>query len=111
VPDRIRFLLDEHIPAAVAAGLRQKNIEVATVQELGRGGLSDSDQLDFALDDGWVLITFDSDFLSIARESIEHAGIVWSSERKYSIGQLVRALALIHAVLDMEAMKGHVEFL
>lgn len=44
-------------------------------------------------------------------KEMQHAGIVWCSERKYSIGQLVRALALIHAVMDRAAMRDHVEFL
>lgn len=46
MPEQIRFLLDEHIPAAVTVELKQKGIEVATIQELGRGGLSDSDKWD-----------------------------------------------------------------
>lgn len=47
----------------------------------------------------------------MARDHVPHSGIVWCPERKYSIGQLVRALALVHAVLDMSAMNDHVEFL
>lgn len=111
MPEQIRFLLDEHIPAAVTAGLKQKGIEVATIQELGRCGLSDLEQLEFACMEGWVLVTFDSDFLAMARNEIQHSGIVWCPERKYSIGQLVRALALIHAVMDKDQMLNHVEFL
>lgn len=111
MPEQIRFLLDEHIPAAVSAGLKQKGIEVSTIQELGRCGLSDLDQLEFAWREAWILVTFDSDFLTMARNGIHHRGIVWCSERKYSIGQLVRALALVHAVLDMDQMLNHVEFL
>lgn len=111
MPEPVRFLLDEHIPGAVAVGLKQKSIEVATVQELGRAGLSDAEQVEFASQKSWVLVTFDSDFLSMARKEVEHSGIVWCPERKYSVGQLVRALALVHAVLDREAMKNHVEFL
>lgn len=111
MPEQIRFLLDEHIPAAVTVGLKQKGIEVATVQELGRGGLSDSEQVGYSRKEGWVLVTFDSDFLAMARKEVQHSGIVWCPERKYSIGQLVRALALVHAVMDREAMQNHVEFL
>lgn len=109
--ESIRFLLDEHVPAAVAAGLRQKGIDTATVNELGRHGLSDAEQVQYALEQGWVLVTFDSDYLTMARNSVPHAGIVWCAERKHSIGQLVRTLALIHATLDKEAMQNHVEFL
>ncbi|MCC6978450.1 MAG: DUF5615 family PIN-like protein, partial [Candidatus Melainabacteria bacterium] len=48
MPEKIRFLLDEHIPAAVAAGLKQKGITSATMHELGRRGFSDADHLRFA---------------------------------------------------------------
>lgn len=64
MPDRIRFLLDEHIPAAVLVGLRQKGVEVSSIQELGRAGLPDSEQIEFARSDKWILVTFDSDFLA-----------------------------------------------
>lgn len=111
MPDRIRFLLDEHIPAAVAAGLKQKGIDTATLHELGRRGLSDAEQVRFALEEGWVLVTYDSDYLAMARKQTAHSGIVWCAERKYSIGQLVRALALLHAVINRDAMRNHVEFL
>jgi len=77
VPEQIRFLLDEHIPAAVAAALKQKGIDAATMHELGRRGLSDSEQAKFACAQGWVLVTFDSDYLAMARKEIQHSGIVW----------------------------------
>ncbi|MGH9551328.1 MAG: DUF5615 family PIN-like protein [Terriglobales bacterium] len=111
MPEHIRFLLDEHMPAAVAAGLRQRGIEAATMHDVSRRGFSDTEQLQFSSEQGWVLVTFDSDFLAMAKEGIEHLGIVWCSDRKYSIGQLVRALALLHAVTDRDAMRNHVEFL
>ena len=111
MPEQIRFLLDEHVPAAVAVGLKQKGIEAATMHELGRRGLSDSAHVQFATEKGWVLVTFDSDYLAMARKELGHSGIVWCAERKYSIGQLVRALSLLHAVMDRETMQNHVEFL
>ncbi len=111
MPEKIRFLLDEHIPAAVAAGLKQKGITAAIMHELGRRGFSDAEHLQFALDEGWVLVTFDSDYLAMARKEVQHAGIVWCAERKFSIGQLIRALAFLHAMTNRDSMRNHVEFL
>lgn len=111
MPEQIRFLLDEHVPAAVAAGLRQKGVDAATVQELGRSGLSDVAQVQFASTENWVLVTFDPDYLEMARQQMQHSGIVWCVERKYSIGQLVRALAALHAMSNQEKMQNQVEFL
>ncbi|MDO9117903.1 MAG: DUF5615 family PIN-like protein [Nitrospira sp.] len=33
--DQVKFYLDEHVPKAVAEGLRRRGVEVITVQELG----------------------------------------------------------------------------
>ncbi len=111
MPEKIRFLLDEHIPAAVAAGLKRKGIIAATVHELGRSGFSDADHLQLAFEEGWVLVTFDSDFLVLARQDKPHAGFVWCAERKFSIGQLIRALASLYALVDREGMQNQVVFL
>jgi hypothetical protein len=42
---------------------------------------------------------------------VEHAGIAWCQARKYSTGQLIQALLLLHGVLDHDAMRNHVEYL
>jgi hypothetical protein len=39
--ERISFYLDEHIHGAVAEGLRRRGVNVLTVSEAGRNGLSD----------------------------------------------------------------------
>jgi len=38
----IRFLLDEHIPASLAAGLRRRKIDVTTTAEAGLIGAEDA---------------------------------------------------------------------
>jgi len=42
---------------------------------------------------------------------VQHAGIAWCPATKYSIGQLIQALVLLHGVLDRSAMRNHVEYL
>jgi hypothetical protein len=44
VADKIRFHLDEHIPNAIAKGLRQRGIDVTTTVEAGLRTLSDDSQ-------------------------------------------------------------------
>lgn len=111
MPEKIRFLLDEHVPAAISAGLKRKGITAATVHELGRSGFSDAEHLQFAFEEGWVLVTFDTDYLVLARQDKPHAGIVWCAERKFSIGQLIRALASHYALVDRDGMENNVVFL
>lgn len=103
--------MDQNFPGPASLGLRRHEIDVLTAQESGRCGASDRDQLEFAFQEGRVLVTFDPDFLMLHKSGLSHAGICWCPEQKHSIGQLIQALLLIHGVLDGESMKNHVEFL
>jgi predicted nuclease of predicted toxin-antitoxin system len=83
VADSIRFYFDEHVPWAVAHGLRQRGVDILTIQEAGRAGLPDQDQLAIATADGRVLMTHDPDFLQLAATGIDHAGIAFCYATKY----------------------------
>ena len=84
--DPIQFFLDQHIPSAVAQGLRQRGVDILTAQEAGRCGLPDADQLQFATSQERVLVSFDSDFLALDAGGAKHAGVAWCPASKYSIG-------------------------
>jgi len=56
-------------------------------------------------------VTFDTDFLALHQRGTSHAGIAWCQEQKYSIGQLIQALKLLHGVLNRDDMINHVEYL
>lgn len=109
--DPIRYFFDQHVPSAIADGLRLRGIDVLTAQEAGRCGFSDSDQLQFALASGRVIFTYDTDYLVLAAAGTTHAGIAWCAATKYSIGQLVQLLELIHGVLERSDMVNRVEYL
>lgn len=95
----------------VAIGLRQHGIDVLTTQEAGRCGLSDADQLAFATAEGRVIVTFDVDFPALHNTGITHAGIAWCRLTKYTSGQLIALLVLVHAVYAADEMLNHVEYL
>ena len=107
----LRFYLDQHISNAVADALRRRGADVSTAQELGRCGLSDAEQLQFAAGQGRVVVTFDSDFVALDSAGAQHAGIAWCPATKHSIRELIRALLLMHAVLTSDEMCNHVEYL
>ncbi|MCI0462584.1 MAG: DUF5615 family PIN-like protein [Gemmataceae bacterium] len=109
--DPVRYYCDQHYPSSVTQGLRQRGIDVLTAQEAGRCGLSDTDQLAFATAEERVMATFDSDFLALHAGGAQHAGIAWCPATKYGIGQLIQMLVLLHAVLDHDQMRNHVEYL
>jgi hypothetical protein len=107
----ICFFMDQNFPVPASDGLRRHGIDVLTAQQANRCGYPDLEQLAFATAEKRVLVTFDPDFIAIHNSGVNHAGIAWCPERKYSIGELIRALLLIHGVLDCDSMKNHIEFL
>jgi hypothetical protein len=111
VDERIRFYMDQHVPVAVTQGLRRREVDVLTTQEADRCGFSDREQLRFAQADGRVLVTFDDDFLAMAAGGVQHTGIAFCAAAKYSVGELIYVLLLLHDVLDTADMKNHIEFL
>ena len=109
--DAIRYFFDQHIQSAVADGLRLQGIDVLTAQDAGRCGMDDADQLQFAAAQTRVVLTYDPDFLVLAASGAQHAGIAWCHATKYSIGELLRMLVLLHGVLDRDEMTNRVEYL
>lgn len=107
--EQISFYLDEHIHRAVADGLRHRGVNVLTVQEAGKTGVSDHEQLGFAMSQQRVMATMDSDFLLLASEGVLHAGIAYANPQR-SIGELIGSLMLVHNVLTSADMMNHVEY-
>lgn len=97
--------------ASLPAGLRARGVDVLTAQDAGRCGLPDPDQLAFATAEERVVMTFDADYLALHNSGAQHAGIAWCTLRKYSVGELIQLLMLMHGVFDRDAMRNHLEYL
>jgi predicted nuclease of predicted toxin-antitoxin system len=111
VAEPIRYFFDQHYPKQVAEGLRRRGLDVLTAQDAGRCGLPDPDQLAFATADGRILVTFDSDYLALHQSGVQHGGIAWCKATKYSIGELIQLLFLLHGTSDRDSMRNCVEYL
>jgi predicted nuclease of predicted toxin-antitoxin system len=111
VAEVIRFHLDENVNPAIAVGLRQRGIDVTTSQAAGLLGVSDLEQLAYARQDRRVIFTQDADFLILATQTSDHAGITYCRKQARSIGQIIAWLELIHGVMTPDEMRGHVEYL
>ena len=107
----IRFHLDESMPNAVAEGLRRRGIDVTTSSEAQLLAVRDEEQLASATREARVLVTRDQDFLRLNAGGIEHAGIVYWTERQRTMGQLVGALATLMLEFTAEDLHGQVRFL
>ncbi|MFQ5733002.1 MAG: DUF5615 family PIN-like protein [Planctomycetaceae bacterium] len=106
----IRFHLDESVTVAIVLPLRQRGIDVTTSAEADLLEATDEEQLEFAASQGRVLITHDADFLALA-DTAEHAGIGYCHQRRYSVGELLQSLLLIHGCTSPEEMSGRVQYL
>ena len=109
VPE-IRLFTDEQISNALILGLRQRGVEVLSVTDTGRDGMSDESHLLFARDNGYVILTEDQDFLILSSETTDHHGIIFARQ-SMRIGEAIRGVLLVTSVLTADEMKGRVEFL
>ena len=98
------------MPNAVAEGLRKRNRDVTTSKDAVLIASTDEEQLAFALSESRVLVTRDTDFLVLNSQGVEHAGIVYWTER-HSLGFLIKELDSFCFDRTAEEMCGQVEYL
>ena len=110
MPDVIRFHLDESMPNAVANGLRKRDRDVTTSKDAGLLSADDEDHVAFALSESRVFITRDDDFLVLASQGVQHAGIAYWTEKR-SLGQLIKDLDSLCFDQTPEEMQGRVVYL
>ncbi len=77
----MKFLLDEDLPPRAAEIARGLGMDVGSVHELGRTGISDPEQLRFAAREGRIFVTRNrNDFLRFTAEFFRraepHAGVL-----------------------------------
>ncbi len=109
--DAISFFLDENTHGGLAPGLRARGIDALSVQEAGRGGLTDPEQLAFATAEGRVIVTHDQDYLALHATGVPHTGIAWCHPDTYSVGQLIDALVLVHGAMTPDELLNNLQYL
>ena len=84
---------DESIWMPVADGLCRRGWEIHTACDEGILGDPDAKQLAYALENDWVFLTFDDDFLSLVEgEGLDHAGLIYVQQAGRKIGDVVKAV-------------------
>ena len=99
------------MPPAVATQLKRKGIDAVAVRDLGLLGGDDRDHLQLAGEQNRVLCTYDKDFIRLARQGIEHSGIVFIHNKHRDIGTLVSRLIQIRSGYSPDDMKNSLEYL
>jgi hypothetical protein len=78
-----KLYMDQHVPRAITAGLRMRQIDVLTAYEDGTSELTDPQLLDRATILGRLLFSQDVDLLAVARrrqaEGISFGGVIYAA--------------------------------
>ena len=77
----IEIYLDENVHVLIAKIIRSHGFKAITTHDVGRKGASDTDQLEYANEQGFVILTLDrTDFEELAAEYFvsgrNHSGII-----------------------------------
>jgi predicted nuclease of predicted toxin-antitoxin system len=111
----VAFYFDEHIPRAVALGLRIRGVDVITVQDDGRRGIADPLLLDRASELRQPLFSQDRDLLIEAQRrqkaAIFFAGLLYAHHLDITIGECVHDLHLIAEAMEPDELVNRVGFL
>lgn len=114
---QIRLYMDEDMMShALVNALRSRGVDVTTVLEERREGLSDESQLLWAKREGRVICTANiADFVQLHIQFVEanenHAGVVMIAQQQFSIGDYLRGLMRLMSSKSAEDMTNQILFL
>lgn len=107
--------MDVHVPFAITAELRLREVDVLTAQMDNATRLDDPPLLDRATELNRILFSRDKDLLKIAaerqRSNHSFSGLVYAHQLRVSIGRCVEDLELIAKTTTPEEWVGKVTFL
>lgn len=120
----MKLLLDEHVPRAVAVGLRRRFPEIAVYAlpdwEKGRlRGKPDEEVLMAAIAGRLTLVTYDLQTIPMllkewGLEGRDHCGVIFCDARtipQYAVGRLVKQIAKLYETFRDDDWMNRVEFL
>jgi len=109
-----RFYFDVHVPAAIAEGLRRRDVDVLRAQEDGADRLPDNELLDWASELGRVLVSLDKDFtVEVAqrqRKLSTFTGVIRIRSDRIRVGVLVHELELIANAMEPEELANRITY-
>lgn len=114
---QIRLYVDEDAMArTLVKGLRARGVDVTTVLDEGMSEQNDAAQLEYAIQQGRVLYTFNvSHFCQLHTDYIaqgkKHEGIIVVYRQRYSVGEQIRRLLNLINTKSAEEMRNTLQFL
>jgi predicted nuclease of predicted toxin-antitoxin system len=107
----LRFYFDENVELAVSEQLQAGGLDVVSAHSLEHLGDDDRNHLERATEMGRALCTYDTDFLRLASQGVEHSGVIFAALQKASIGGWVREIRALHMRLSAEEVVDQVIYL
>ncbi len=119
----MKFLLDGHVPPAVARGLPSAlDVEVVVLRDREGGDFLNADDaaiLRAAAVGGWILVTYDRQTIppilnEWGEQGIAHAGVIFVDDKTFAqddVGGLIRALVRLIGELGDVDWQNRVAFL
>ena len=109
-----KLLLDEDVYPRLNQSLQQRGINATHIQEMGRKGLSDLAQLEYAVKQQCCLVTFNvRDFVKLHRQYMErnnnYYGIIVS--RQMPLSQCLKRLLILLENVSPNEIKNQLFFL
>lgn len=111
---RVRFHLDEDLNGypAIARALASKGIDATTVATANLLGASDERQLEFAAQEGRILVTHNiKDFARLHQQRQRHSGIFCLVQGRRSLGEVIELLAIASELVTPEEMRDRLDYL
>ena len=114
---RPRYLADNDLNDAIVVGTRRREpaAEFARLRDLGLATWSDSEVLDFAAAENWIVVSHDVNTMRDAAYSRLEAGLVMHglllASQRTPVSSIIESLLLIWAASEAEEWTGQVEFL
>ena len=111
----LSLYMDENVPIQITEGLRQREVDVITVQEDGLTSFPDPVVFDRAIELQRVIFSQDQDFLAEAKrrqiEGINFPGVVYARQSRVTTGDCVRDLEIIAKVGNPDDFANRVQYL
>ena len=110
----IRLYLDEDVHKRIASGLRLRHFDAVSAHEIGLWGLSDEEQLIYAVKEKRAIFTFNTpDFLELhlkwLAQGKTHFGIIVSDQQP--IGETMRRLLNLLNRITADEMINEIRWL
>jgi predicted nuclease of predicted toxin-antitoxin system len=111
----VAFYFDEHSKSSLLRALRQRGVDVVSVQEDGLAGAADPDVLDRATRLGRVVFSQDDDFLVEAarrqRAGLNFAGVIYARQNRVTVRQCIEQLEFMATCAETDEFRSQVVYL